>query len=238
MIDYFCISLKEIYIMALIKFGIVVVDARGKLGGHVFTKTRSGATLRTKVTPTNPRSTAQQSARALLGLLSAQWRTLTEAQREAWNAAVPNWSKTNIFGDSYNNSGKNLFVRLNTNLSVVFATVVLSPPLPGEVLTPFMQPNTLSATSVILDIANSDAGQRLEFWATAPLSAGISNFDGKYRIVTAGITHSSGSQDLTAAYDAKFGAPIVGQKVSFKIVAVNITTGQVTVPVIITNIVA
>ena len=37
-----------------IKFGSEVVDGRGKIGGHVYSKNKGGAYKRTKVTPSNP----------------------------------------------------------------------------------------------------------------------------------------------------------------------------------------
>ena len=114
--------------MALIKMGAWIVDVRGKIGGTVFTKGRSGAVARNKVTPVNPRTSRQSAVRAALGALSQAWRTLTQAQRDAWNAAVSSFSKTNIFGDTVNPTGKNLYVGLNTNLEKVSASAIAVPP--------------------------------------------------------------------------------------------------------------
>jgi hypothetical protein len=55
--------------MAKIKFGMMMTDARGKLGGHVFSKNRSGAYVRTKVTPVNGQTTAQTGVRAIFGAI-------------------------------------------------------------------------------------------------------------------------------------------------------------------------
>ena len=66
--------------MARIKFGMMMTDARGKLGGQVFTKTRSGATVRTKVTPVNLKSSAQALVRNRFGSLSQGWRGLSEEE--------------------------------------------------------------------------------------------------------------------------------------------------------------
>ena len=46
------------------KFGSFIVDGRGKVNGHVISKNRAGSYIRTKVTPVNPRSTAQLTQRA------------------------------------------------------------------------------------------------------------------------------------------------------------------------------
>jgi hypothetical protein len=55
--------------MAKINFGQTVNDARGKLGGTVFSKNKSGAYTRRKVTPANPRTVAQSRVRNFFGTL-------------------------------------------------------------------------------------------------------------------------------------------------------------------------
>lgn len=63
--------------------GFGAVDGRGKIGGHVASKNRSGAYARIKVTPVNPQTTFQQVARNLLTSLSQGWRALTQAQHDS-----------------------------------------------------------------------------------------------------------------------------------------------------------
>src|SRR3546814_19213217 len=99
--------------MAKVKFGALMTDARGKLGGHVFSKNRAGSYLRTKVTPVNPQTIYQTSVRALFGAISSQWSGLSQAVRDSFNGAVADWATTDIFGDLKNPSGKALFQRLN-----------------------------------------------------------------------------------------------------------------------------
>ena len=53
-----------------IKFGAIVVDGRNKIGGHVMSKNRAGAYMRTKVSPVNPRSLDQMSVRSRLSAIS------------------------------------------------------------------------------------------------------------------------------------------------------------------------
>jgi len=64
-----------------IKWGAIVVDGRNKIGGHVASKNRAGAYLRTKVTPVNPNTGYQAGVRNTLSTLSSGWRALEEAQR-------------------------------------------------------------------------------------------------------------------------------------------------------------
>ena len=218
--------------MARIKFGMMMTDARGKLGGHVFTKAKSGATIRTKVSPLNPKTSAQSEARSALGANSQAWRTLTEAQRLAWNSAAQEVSKTNAFGDTYFPSGKNYFTAVNNNLRNVGSSVILDPPalveMPG--LTSVDVDFDLVAEQ--LDIAPFYVGVDTDIImvcnATSGQSAGRYNFSGKYRKFIG--FSLAGAPNNTALYDfyvLKFGVPSAGQKVSFEFYLVNQTTGQV-----------
>ena len=119
--------------MAKVKFSALISEMRNKLNGSVFSRNRAGAYLRTKVTPINPRTSLQNAVRELLTSLSQNWRNLTEAQRDAWNAAVHNFQKTDIFGDMKTPSGINLYTKLNLNLANAGLILIDVPPLPSEV---------------------------------------------------------------------------------------------------------
>ena len=207
--------------MARIKFGMMMTDARGKLGGHVFTKAKSGATIRTKVTPLNPKTSAQSEARSALGANSQAWRTLSEVQRLAWNSAAQEVSKTNAFGDTYFPSGKNYFTAVNNNIRNVGSQILVAPPalvqMPG--LTSVEVDFDLVAEQ--LDIApnfvGDEAGIVLVCNATSGQSAGRYNFSGKYRKFD--VYALAGSPLNTLVFDSyvsKFGVPSAGQKVSFE----------------------
>lgn len=218
--------------MARIKFGMMMTDARGKLGGHVFTKAKSGATIRTKVTPLNPKTSAQSEARSALGANSQLWRMLTETQRLAWNSAAQEVSKSNAFGDTYFPSGKNYFTAVNNNIRNVGGVVILDPPalveMPGltsvgidfDLLAEQIDiaPNIIGGGEDIYMVCNATSGQ----------SAGRYNFSGKYRKFNA--YSSVGLPQNSLIYDdyvSKFGVPSAGQKVSFEFYLVSANTGQV-----------
>src|SRR5690606_37427563 len=94
--------------MAKVKFGMMMTDARGKLGGQVFSKNRAGSFVRTKVTPANPNTEANRKARALFFEISQQWSSLSQQVRDSFDAAVQDWARTDIFGDLRNPTRKNL----------------------------------------------------------------------------------------------------------------------------------
>jgi len=211
--------------MAKIKFGMMMTDARGKLGGQVFSKNRSGSYIRTKVTPTNPQTAYQTAVRAIFALISAAWSALTAAERATWNGAVGDWSTTDVFGDLKNPSGKNLHQRLNQNLQNVGQAVITSAPakttLPEGVATESVF--EIGETSLDITGKSVTAGAFVQIFATPQMSAGTTFVKNKLRQIYASATDGYSATDAYAAYVAKFGAPTVGANVyvAFRYVGTN-----------------
>ena len=210
-----------------IKWGALVVDGRGKLGGHVAAQNRGGSYLRTKVTPSNPQSTHQTEVRNIFGSISSSWSALPEADRNAWNNAVEDWKRTNIFGDLKIPSGKALFQRLNQQASVAGYPGVMTPPVKDNI------PNS-NVTGVVIDTtAETITATGLFNGVTATVvvfSSGVvspgTNF---VKNLMRMIGHSGGAAYVPGdAYDdyvARFGTPSPGEKIfmGFKLV---LPTGQ------------
>ena len=218
-----------------IKFGALVVAGSGKIGGHVAAKNRSGAYLRTKVTPVNLRSTSQVGARTRLSTISIAWRGLLAAQRLQWNNAVSSFSKTDIFGDLRNPSGFNLFQKLNNNLVNAGIVAIDVPPLPIAVpslisLTPTQASG--GATSLAYTATPTPADVVLIIKATAPISPGKSFVKSEFRQI--GQVAEAGASPFvaTTAYAAKFGGPgLAGQKVFFEAFYISTVSGQAGQPI-------
>lgn len=197
-----------------IKFGAIVVDGRGKIGGHVASKNAAGAYLRTKVTPTNPQTARQSFVRALFASITAAWSSLTSSQIAAWNEAVADWTSTNIFGDLKKPSGKALFQRLNNQAQIAglagFTAVPAKISTPDSIITGVEL--DISDTALNLTGAFTGAGAQVVLFATPVVSNGTSNVKSKLRQIyyAAGNAYSVG--DAYQAYVDKFGAPTAGDK--------------------------
>lgn len=213
--------------MAKIKFGMMMTDARGKLGGQVFSKNRAGAYVRTKVTPANPRTSTQMLSRSILGLLSASWSGLTEAQRRAWNNAVNDWQKTDVFGDSRKPTGKNLFTGLNKELLQSGQSQLNLPP--EKVIMPELAELVpvidLASDTLSLGITTVPTDFVLQVSATPQMTAGTSFIDDKLRVIAYAPAGAVVPANLFTAYIDKFGYPEAGANVhvAVKLVA---ETGQ------------
>lgn len=213
-----------------IKFGAIVTDGRGKVGGHVVSKNRAGGYIRTKVTPANAQTPYQNAVRATFTLLSQAWRGLTQGQRDAWNAAVVDFARTNIFGDLKNPSGINLFQRLNNNLLSIGEAQISNPPLPDAVGACVLTSATNAvgaATMTLIFGGPVPANTTVKIFATAPLSAGKTFIKSEYRQIGTMPAAEASPFNVKALYLAKFGTQgEIGQKIVFKLLPVNVTTGQ------------
>lgn len=213
-----------------IKFGAIVTDGRGKIGGHVASKNRGGAYLRTKVTPSNPNTTAQAIARGLLASLSQAWRSLDGDTIKAWNSAVKDFASTDIFGDIKNPTGLNLYVKLNANLLAVGLTPLVLPPAKLEVPTATITSGNYDISTGVLSFSLSDASADTIVAlvrATPPVSGGVSYVKNAYRVIGNDVV-ASNAISLTGAYVPKFGALVDTDNV-FCSVQFVLASGQKTV---------
>ena len=212
------------------KFGAVVVDGRGKIGGHVASKNRACAYLRTKVTPVNPQTAYQLGVRNRFTNFSQQWAGLTQAQRDAWNAAVASFARTNIFGDLVNPSGFNLFQRLNNNRSLMGLAQLNTPPAPaavGVVVQESVAAGIALGTIVVTLSANVPAATQVKVYATPPTPEGKSFVKNQFRLIGMLAAATATPVDITTDYEARFGDwDTVDQKIFVKMIAVNEATGQ------------
>lgn len=214
--------------MAKVKFGMMMTDARGKLGGHVFAKNRSGNYVRTKVTPVNPSTSFQTAIRALFAAITAGWSILTNAQRDAWNGAVGDWARTDIFGDLKNPSGKTLYQRLNQNAQNVSYPALTVPPakdtVPEEVVTGIEI--AVGAGTLTLTGASASASATILLSATPSLSQGTSFVKDRLRNIGHQVASAYAAATAYDDYEDKFGSPVAGQNIHVAVQYV-LATGQV-----------
>ena len=104
--------------MSIIKFGAMVVGARGTAGGLIFSANKSGPYVRAWSKGANPQTSLQQSQRATLGDLAGRWRDLTVAEQDDWIDYADDAAQelTNSLGETYFISGFNWYVRINLHL--------------------------------------------------------------------------------------------------------------------------
>jgi hypothetical protein len=208
-------------------FGSIVVAGAGKIGGHVASQNRGGSYLRTKVSPINRRTSYQQNVRQVFTSISQAWRGLTQAQRDAWNAAVTDWARTDMFGNLRNPSGANLFQRLNNNILQVGEALITSPPV---VTVPESFPDAFSEfypalgeLTVNLDTATTTSAVLIFF--KKRISAGIKVSFSDYQFLDY-VRNEYDKRDVYAEFVKRIGyIPSVGETLLFAIQSVDIASG-------------
>lgn len=225
--------------MAKINFGPVVNDARGKTAGIVYSKNRSGAYVRTKVTPTNPRTLAQVTARSYLTTFAQAWSgVLTAAERAAWATFATTYPTTNIFGNALTLNGLNMYVRINTVLSQIGATPLILPPSSPSTTPIPLVPDSFNADSSApsyvfqQSAAVPTAGTLFYVYSTGGLAAGRNPSQSDYRLLGPITPATTGFPAPIAAYAlqaAKFGDLIPGLSYAILVSTVDPAVGIPTV---------
>lgn len=133
--------------MALIKLGPIIADARGGLGGQVFSRNRYGAYSRNRTKPVYPASEKQVARAALMNVLVDLWKnTLTTPKRNKWNELATITSFPNRLGEQFRPSGFNLYIHSNFMLSLTGQTLVVAPPVSATAPAPTL---TLAWTTLV-----------------------------------------------------------------------------------------
>lgn len=224
-------------ILLLVKWsGIAVTDGRGKVGGTVLSKSRGGATARNKVTPINRGTAAQSQVRAIFGSFAQTWRTLTQAQRNAWNAlGNTGLTFTNIFGDVVRQTGSNLYVGCNLNLNTAGASTISNAPsisdsaagVTGiEPLADVSATELFAKTGFVGGGTVVPANNRLLVLASPKLSPGVSFVQSQLRVLTDfAPAVDTATENIWTLYTAKYGEAAVGDNIVLRTVTVRTSSG-------------
>ena len=198
-------------------------------------KNRAGSYFRTKVTPINPETSYQVNARNRFGGRSTAWRGLNQNQIKAWNAAVGDFARTDIFGDLRNPSGFNLHQKLNNNLVNIGESEISTPPLPVSVDSfASMHFTALVAGSLVTLYFSPAVGDdhKVLVFATPNLSPGISFAKSEFRQISVLPASQDSPVDLKTPYGNKFGLGLtLGKKIFIYLVQVVMATGQAGIPI-------
>lgn len=195
---------------------ILDVPQSGSSGGQTSSRNRFGQYRRTRATPVNPNTPAQGQSRGRMAANAAAWRALTDAQRAGWSALGESMVRTDALGQSYTLTGFMAYCSVNNNLLNAGSAVVSDAP---SLLTPSaLTSATVTTTGGTLSLAYTatplPAGAKLLVFAGPGRSAGR-GFEGDYRLIHVSAAAAASPANILSAYTAKFGAPVVGQKIFF-----------------------
>ena len=220
--------------MARVLFTAVVADMRNKLNGTVFSKNKSGAYTRTKVTPVNPQSASQTQNRQRLSRFSQLWRTLSLTAITAWNDLAKSQPfGTDVFGNPKFLSGLSLFVKLNSNIDIAMANQILDAPVlttpPAASITAVnvqSDGTTLIAASFDYTLASTPVDVALVIYATRPYPVSQTFNTNLYRLVQVVPATAGGNMSFLPGYLATFGVPQPGMQVGVFIETIDKNSGM------------
>lgn len=199
---------------------ILDVPRSGSYQGITSSRNRFGQYVRTRATPVNPNSSAQGSVRARMSLNSIAWRDLTDEQRAGWESLGSQMTRTDALGQSYTLNGFEAYCSVNNNKLAAGDTVVSAAPAlvaPLNIVTA-----TITSTGGTLSVAYTATplatGTRLFVYASPQRNAGRS-FEADLRLIHTSAAAAASPANVLSAYTARFGAPVVGNKIFFAFIA-------------------
>jgi hypothetical protein len=190
----------------------------GSYQGMTASRNRFGQYMRTRASPVQPRSVAQLNQRARMTTNAAAWRGITAAQRAGWLSLGANISRTDALGQTYTLNGFMAYCSVNNNkLDAGDAAVSDAPAIvtPAD-LTTVTVTLTAAAFSIAYTATPLGAAVRAFIWVSPQRSAGVA-FNGDYRLLTVTAAAAASPANILAAYTAKFGVPIVGNRIFISI---------------------
>lgn len=178
--------------MALLIPGNFIAEARGAIGGVVYSRNRAGLYARNRSVPVQPNSARQQEQKNILTAVSQAWATLpTAGQRTAWNAYAAGTDRVNAVGEVFSWTGHQAFVAINAMRLTAGQTLQASPPttpgtgpnvqINGTVIALGASLNITSLTGVTLTAAIDTITVRV----SAPVAPGVTFFKGPYTLALA-----------------------------------------------------
>lgn len=116
--------------MAVVKYGSIVTEIKGKVNGQVFQKGNNGLILRTRAYSQGRTSQVFTKAKNNMSTIARLWASIDIVSQGMWTAAAPDWPFYDKFGNAYVGSGYQYFVAFNTLLLTRgLATVTMPQPV-------------------------------------------------------------------------------------------------------------
>lgn len=204
----------------------IFAAASGSMGGTVFSHNRGGAYTRARTTPTNPNTTAQQSARSgFAGLLDRWGNELTEAQRAAWRVYAMDTPVKNALGQDKKLTGQQAYLKGNyTRWQYGEGQIDDAPPTGGFTNVAVSSLSAAVTGDVITcNLYGVPAEQMGMVWYVHPevIPAGRNFWKGPYthQGYDQGTFDGSGNNSETITLSSAVPAAVAGDKIAIKVVA-------------------
>lgn len=221
--------------MAKIKFGSVITDSRGHIGGITYAWTRFGNIARRLVTPTRRQTPATQESRSRFMTLSKRWwSTLTPTDRDDWRALAVANPRPNLWGDEYPLTGHQLYIGINSLLDQAGYPIVDAAP-PDQTVSGLATISITAAAPNDLEITFTPtplpADHLLYIFGHANYSPGIGITPSGLKFVEATAEEEASPLQIGTEFTDELGLIITGRQQMILAQLLNVTNGAVSVPI-------
>lgn len=216
------------------KFGSIIVDGSGKLGGTDVMHNRSKNILRTRSIPRNRQSNSQHVQRGLFRTIKNSWRLLTESQRSSWNKAANTRNYFKSKSGSNFLSGEQFFTSCNLNLSSINESTItdfFEDSIDVQPLITFAWYDIVYNRLLIGIDDYIPNNYSMVVYATKPLSLGVTKHPKTFKKILVTDSADQLCFDLTSYYSSVYGSWDVSQyTIFFKVVFISKNSGFSTFP--------
>jgi hypothetical protein len=201
--------------MANIKFGAVITDSRGSIGGHTFKATRYGPIMTHHAFPPKRDSGKRSRINANFSALTKRWWSeLDASQRTAWRDLAAANPITNRWGDEYALTGLAFYVKLNQRLFTAGLTQTDDAPSDQTVaslLTATLAISAPSTATLTFTTSPVVTDHILYLFGTRGLSPATENFAGKFFFLLASAPSTTSPLSISSAWLSQIGQLISGR---------------------------
>lgn len=205
--------------MARVQLASIVSDVRGAMGGAVFKQTRAGLVLQSKYTGEKNKQRKGFDTRGHMQYYQRIWKTLSQAQRNAFIAIAQSFEQSNEFGKYYHLTGLQLFTRMHINKALLLPgnTDIISPTgwnPPRFIVSSLALTYPTAKTITIDDFGDTSLRYQAAF-ATPPLSPSIGAWTKQVRFIGSRSFTTMNGWPLNTPYNNKYGNPAAGLYLGF-----------------------
>ncbi len=215
--------------MAKVSLGPLISEARNSQGTTVFSANHAGPYTRARVAPSQTPTAGRDLVQAAMRALMLAWRsTLTQSQRDAWNALAARTPPKPAPVYPKKNGGLTWFLQANLALQMFF-TPHFDPPLQflAQDTGPLTGLSFNSDTPLFnVDVENEpDANHALMIYASDRLTMGATSNRLTYYAMAQIPGVTAGPYDIGPAYTARFPFDSARPRVFVKAHMLNLLTG-------------
>ncbi len=153
----------------------IITAGSGSIGGTTYGHNKGGMYMRGRGIPYNPNSARQQATRGHFAFYANNWSTsLTQAQRDLWNAYAQTHTVKGPFGEDVYINGISWFIMFNSRLADAgFAAKYVPPPFAAPYGLTTFNCDISAITTVDVTFTPALSGVRaMQLWMTLPGTQG------------------------------------------------------------------